>query len=385
MKLKVTFFTIFFMSVSVFAGSETNNAGDFIRSVVLHRYGPAVLNIINQQASLQQLLARENTSITALGETLRANKWKVVSDEESLKDTVGSRIDAWVEGGIIHLRDSSWRERINADLSGSSLEQKRLNLLLTAHEMLRLVGVDDNDYRVSGQLFAETVTPPSNATVLKEVAMDAGKEGLADLQTAERWCREWMRFYVESYFIVTCEFNKRAWTESHDAVGVANETVVLGYSTYGQSSQFYGNASATLQTSRVYANAQASGSSSYTSFSSVPVLGNRQHQYQYTYTSDHQVYGARIVGIGELQTLPEKVLFQSDTEDSLIDTDYGTREDALELCNLSLAAAKLDTNSTARYFRAKCRSQATKNGRYSFSIVTQNPFVMNFDKRGHSL
>lgn len=370
-------FILFVNTLIVFAGSESNNSGDFVRPVIVLNYGPLVIEQIKRNPKALEVLYESGLTIEDLEKTLDIEKWKLV--EGPFKDNFDSLANARLVDGVIELEEGSWNERIKTDLEKRSVEQKRLNLLVTAHEMVRLTGKNDDDYRISKHFQFKNEELPLNAVVIEEYKFDHKKEGMT-LEAVKELCQVLQRRYQYKYFIVQCELHKNNWEETHEGVGVAVSSVFLGYKTHASSDY-------TRAIARGYNNGQFSRYQSYSmggeaiagsgsrSYSQVPVIGKVETPYSYTYTTNHSLYGLRVLGIGELNKLPKKVLMKSNRKNSILkNKTFDDFETALYCCNEALIQS-LNSDNKFRYYRARCETVEENNGSYSYQVVTQNPFI----------
>jgi hypothetical protein len=89
------------------------------------------------------------------------------------------------------------------------------------------------------------------------------------------------------------------------------------------------------------------------------------------------LFGIRILGIGDLESLPWKVLERSYVEGrSFGNLSFESAEIAARECVLAILAARQNRNSSFRYFRAKCAvPKQESDGSFSFTIQSKNPFV----------
>lgn len=142
MKLK-SMFLAFIGSTLLFpaiAGHVVGNGGDLVRANFL-QFGGAVIQFLETTNSGKYLVAEKNIDLARLKESL--NIEKVTVTENTLTDNGGSVVEAIGEPGKILLNKFAWFE---------NFERERDVYFLVFHEMLREVGVNDDNYTISQSL-----------------------------------------------------------------------------------------------------------------------------------------------------------------------------------------------------------------------------------------
>jgi hypothetical protein len=125
------------ISSMVLAGHAGNNGGDHVRATFL-RMGQAVISYLRETNEGQQIVASHQLDLLALEGVLNINTLEVV--DGLLLDNGGSIVDATGEPGKIKLSSIKWMDHFESD---------RDVYFLVFHEMLRGVGVNDDNYIIS--------------------------------------------------------------------------------------------------------------------------------------------------------------------------------------------------------------------------------------------
>lgn len=135
--------TIFLFAISALsvstaqAGHATGNGGDHVRATFM-LMGERVASYLEETTEGAATLAKHKLDLTALKSALQAAKIDVV--EGGLLDNGGVPVDATGAVGKITLNKTRWMEHF---------EKNRDVYYLVLHEMLRAIGVNDDDYAIS--------------------------------------------------------------------------------------------------------------------------------------------------------------------------------------------------------------------------------------------
>lgn len=131
---------VFFPGVWTFSGNREGNGGDHIRSTFI-KVGKAVMQYLRTNDQGMLLSQKHALDLDLLEAGLDIEKITVV--DETLIDNGGSDADALGERGKITLRKDRWNDHF---------ENERDIYYLVFHEMLRQVGVNDDNYIISGDV-----------------------------------------------------------------------------------------------------------------------------------------------------------------------------------------------------------------------------------------
>jgi hypothetical protein len=137
------------LSFARFRGNESGGGGDDIRAQFLN-LGAGIIDWLGTEEG-KSVVASNQLSVPALKQTLSIDKITVV--DQPLTDRTGSVVDALVVDGHLSLKRDRWQALLD---SGNDIRY------LVFHEMLRLSGVNDDNYVISSILFA----PPKQPGVL---------------------------------------------------------------------------------------------------------------------------------------------------------------------------------------------------------------------------
>lgn len=118
-------------------GHKVGNGGDYIRSVYI-RMGENVVEYLETTTEGQKVLTNNNLDIFDLKATLTTDRIVVTND--ILLDSTGSVVDAIGVPGLVILNGANWLDHF---------EKERNVYYLVFHEMLRSLGVDDDDFVIS--------------------------------------------------------------------------------------------------------------------------------------------------------------------------------------------------------------------------------------------
>jgi hypothetical protein len=124
-------------SIAHARGNESGGGGDEIRADFM-KWGVEVIVFLANDPSGQGLADFHHLDINELEKTLTIERISVTDDQ--LMDRTGSIVDAVVRDDKLLLNQTRWL---------SILRAKEDAHYLVFHEMLRLGGVDDDDYRIS--------------------------------------------------------------------------------------------------------------------------------------------------------------------------------------------------------------------------------------------
>lgn len=132
--------TLTFLVSPTWAGHSTGNGGDHTRATFI-KMGNAVINFLNDDRAGQALLKKHSLSLLELQSTLDIRFIKVV--ELSLIDNGNVPVDGLGEAGKITLNKDNWM---------AHFEKDRDVYYLVFHEMLRAIGVNDDNYIISSAI-----------------------------------------------------------------------------------------------------------------------------------------------------------------------------------------------------------------------------------------
>lgn len=121
-------------------GHKVGNGGDYIRSTYI-QIGENVLEFLATTENGQQVLTTHGLAVDDLKATLTTERIVVTND--ILMDNTGSIVDAIGIPGLVILNGAAWMDHF---------EKERNVYYIVFHEMLRSLGVNDDDYVISKDL-----------------------------------------------------------------------------------------------------------------------------------------------------------------------------------------------------------------------------------------
>jgi hypothetical protein len=119
---------------------KVGNGGDYLRATYISM-GKVVVDYLNNTKDGQKLIRENELNLTDLEDSLDINRIKVT--EVILKDNTGSVVDALGVPSLVTLNSAAWFDHF---------QNARDVYYIVFHEMLRSIGVDDDNYRVSAAL-----------------------------------------------------------------------------------------------------------------------------------------------------------------------------------------------------------------------------------------
>jgi hypothetical protein len=156
--------------VPAFSGHMVGNGGDFLRATFISQ-GNSVIEVLENTEAGRKLVSEKSLDIEALKSSLTIDKIKVTTD--TLIDNSGSVVDA------IGVKDSVL---LNGELWLEHFEMNRDIYYLVFHEMLRSVGVNDDNYVISKALspFPKGFAIDSRILADTELLADERLDGIVD-------------------------------------------------------------------------------------------------------------------------------------------------------------------------------------------------------------
>ena len=116
-------------------GSESGGGGDLVRERIIREKEIILFTL----SSKPDFLDKYGLDIEKLTDALsNVDEIKVVS--HTLKDEKGSLVDAFVSNNVLEINKSTWQNYVEKNTEIKSL---------IFHEMLRVAGYDDDNYKIS--------------------------------------------------------------------------------------------------------------------------------------------------------------------------------------------------------------------------------------------
>lgn len=162
LNLKYIFlFSAIIFNVDAWAGHFVGNGGDYIRGTFI-RSGQSVIDYLMQTTTGAEIVSKNQLSLSLLEASLDINKIEVVSEE--LIDNTGSIVDAIGVPDLIKLNSMAWFNHF---------ENERDIYYLIFHEMLRSVGVNDDNYIISKTVFPFPLKYRQSTSVVSKIPLIA--------------------------------------------------------------------------------------------------------------------------------------------------------------------------------------------------------------------
>ena len=217
------------------------------------------------------------------------------------------------------------------------------------------------------------VTEPTQAAPPVEIVnlfSAATKTGI-NLEEAQAICQKNKELYSRKFYFVYCHFMHKNWSEIEKRSGHYTEYRLMGYETIHTRS--HAGSSVVVSGNGIFTKTESHAGSSH--YESRPIMGAVSIPYTYEETVSKSIFGIKIFGLGEMKSLPWKLLYSArDATTELVPAiRFETKQEALRTCLRILAFRE---ESDLNYYKGRCSSVEESPGQFYFEIKTQNPLVV---------
>lgn len=199
--------------------------------------------------------------------------------------------------------------------------------------------------------------------VLEDSYADKTKKGFTFDEALQR-CRELRNSYKNTYFLVTCKFYNKRWTEFERRTGYRTEYETIGYKSL--SIHKYSEYESVVEVDGVYTRKYSSYELDYDEYEPI----TRAYSVSFTYNAEiaKSRTGLKVLGVGRLKDLNTKLVFSS--KDVLGKATFKTRPKALRAC---LIMKTTNETQTLKYYNSDCVVKPDGD-LFFYEVHTKNPF-----------